>query len=98
MIVLNVFTSSQKLAYFETYSVIYKDIYKFIMSQYRGHPHYSAKLCGDRQNIFKEANTILVNTNEKAWKKSDVDLKIDEANKSNGQPVSSSKDIIDKIR
>ena len=67
------------------------------MSQYRGHQHYSAKLCGDRQNIFKEANTILVNSNEKAWKKSDVDLKIDEPGKPNGQ-VSSSKDIIDKIR
>ena len=67
------------------------------MSQYRGHQHYSAKLYGDRQNIFKEANTILVHSNEKAWKKPEVDLKMDEANKSNG-PVSSSKDIIHKIR
>ena len=67
------------------------------MSQYRGHQHYAAKLCGDRQNIFKQANTILVNSNEKARKKSDVDLKIDEANKSNG-PASSSKDSIHKIR
>ena len=67
------------------------------MSQHRGHQHYAAKLCGDRQNIFKQANTILANSNERACKKSDVDLKIDEASKSNG-PVSSSKDVIDKIR
>ena len=66
------------------------------MSQYRRHQYNSNSVLQteDRDNVFKQANTILSTSTEKEFRN---ESKFDDSNKSNG-PISSSKDIMDKIR
>ena len=66
------------------------------MSQYRRNPNSSNSTlkAEDRENVFKQANNIILNYKEKEIEKG---IKIADNNKSNGS-ISSSKDIVDKIR
>ena len=66
------------------------------MSQYRRNQHTSASTLKveDRENVFKQANTIIITSNEKEIENG---IKIVDNNKSNGS-ILSSKDVVDKIR
>ena len=66
------------------------------MSQYRRNQHTSNSTLKveDRENVFKQANTIIITSNEKEIENG---IKIVDNNKSNGS-ILSSKDVVDKIR
>ena len=66
------------------------------MSQHRRNPHTANPTLKveDRKNIFKQANNIILNSHEKEFENG---IKTADNNKSNGS-MSSSKDIVDKIR
>lgn len=66
------------------------------MSKYNRHQQKtnSAMKSEDRENVFRQANSIISNSNQKEVKNG---INIENKNKSNGQ-ISSSKDIMDKLR